>query len=182
MMVVIPTTEPAELRIGDTWQWRREDLSDYPPGTWSLSYHFRNASAYFDVAASADGAAFAVSVAKTTTATRVAGWYDWVAEVTDGTQRFDVGHGRAELLANYALAAALDGRSFARKMVDYIEAALLSRASTDQLDLVNAALADRSLSRDKSGLISLRAQFKSEIVREEARLAGRRASRILAVG
>ncbi len=169
MTATIPTTEPTALRVGDTWQWRREDLADYPASAWVLTYHFRNAAAYFDVTATADGAAHAVTVAKATSAGKTAGWYDWVAVVADlaGTVRYEVDRGRIELLPNYSAAAVLDDRSFPRKMVEAIEAVLLTRASADQLDLVNATLADRGITRDKSGLIALRSQFLAEVAREE---------------
>jgi hypothetical protein len=168
MAVSIPTTEPTTVRAGDTWQWRREDLAaDYPASSWTLKYYFRNASNKFDITASADGDAFAVTVAKATTAGRASGGYDWVASVESATQRFDIGTGRLEVKHNYALDRSFDDRSFARRMLEAIEAALLDRASSDQLDLVNAALGDRSLQRDKAGLITLRSQFLSEVRREE---------------
>ena len=165
MAASIPTTEPTSLRAGNTWQWRREDLSDYPASVWTLTYHFRNRTSNFDVTATADGDAFAVSVAMAST-NKATGWYDWLAVVTDGTDRHEVDAGRVEVLPDVSAAQAYDGRSFARKMLDYIEAALLDRASSDQLDLINAALADRSLARDKGGLIALRSQFKAEVNRE----------------
>ena len=49
----IPTTEPTRLRAGDTWQWRREDLSDYPATAWTLTYWFRNSTDHLDVSAAA---------------------------------------------------------------------------------------------------------------------------------
>ena len=174
MALPIPTTEPTTLRLGDTWQWRREDLaSDFPAGTWTLTYYFRNAAAHFDVSASADGTAFAVTVAKATTAGLTAGSYDWLAVVESATQRFEADAGRMTLTLNLASALNTDGRSFARQMLEAIEAALLSRASSDQLDVINAALADRSIARDKAGLITLRSQFKNEVKAEEnaARIA-----------
>lgn len=162
-----PTNEPSELRAGDTWEWRREDLSDYPAPTWTLSYYFRNAAAKFDITATADGTAFAVSVAKATSAGKTVGWYDWIAVVDDGTSRYQVDSGRLEVLPNLATDAVYDARSFARKMLDYIEAALLSRASSDQLDLINAQLEARSITRDKAGMIVLRSQFKREVAAED---------------
>lgn len=167
MAYTIPTTEPTTLRAGDTWAWRREDLADYPASAWTLTYHFRSATAFFDVTAVADGDDFAVSVAAATTVTRAPGRYAWTAFVTAGTERYQVDSGEIEVLPDVAQAAPHDGRSFARQMLDAIEAALLNRASTDQLDLVNATLADRSLQRDKSGLITLRGQFKAELVAED---------------
>lgn len=167
--MTIPTTEPTELRVGDTWQWRREDLSAYPASSgWTLKYFFRNASAYFDVTASADGDLYAIVVAMATTAGRAAGVYDWVAVVESATERFEVDRGQATLLPNYAAAAALDGRTFAAKLLAAVEAELISRGSSNQLDLINATLNDRSLTRDKGGLIALRSQLIAEVKREEA--------------
>lgn len=168
-----PTTEPTELRVGDTWAWTRS-LADWPASVWTLTYYLRNASAHIDVEATSDGDDFAVTVEKAVTSDYAAGWYDWVAVVDDGTSRHEVSRGRLRVLPDYSAAAALDARSFARQMVDSIEAALLDRASTDQLDVINAALADRSLSRDKAGLITLRSHFLAEARREEHTEALRR--------
>ena len=173
MAATVPTIEPAELRVGDTWAWRREDLSDYPASAWTLTYAFRNASAYFDVVATADGDAFAVSVAKATTAGKTAGRYDWTAFVADGTDRVEVPRGIVVLLPDMGTAAARDGRTWAAQMLDYVEAALLSKASTDQLDLVQAQLAERNLRFDIPGLLALRGKLRAEVRAEEnaARLA-----------
>lgn len=174
------------MRAGDTWQWRREDLSDYPASAgWSLKYYFRNAAAKFDVTASATGDAFAVEVAKGTSASKTPGAYDWIAVVESTTHRHQIDAGRLTVLPNLATDVVYDARSFARKMLDYIEAALLNRASGDQLDLINAQLDQRSMTRDKSGLTALRNQYRAEVRAEEnaARIADGKPSRnrILAV-
>ena len=174
MAQTIPTTEPTTLRAGDTWQWRREDLaSDFPAGTWTLTYYFRNAIGKFDVSASADGTSFAVSVAKATTAALPPGDWDWLAVVESATERFEADAGRLTIQPNLATSAPYDGRSFARRMLEAIESALESRATTDQLDLLNATLSDRGLQRDKGALIALRSQFQNEVKAEEnaARIA-----------
>jgi hypothetical protein len=179
MAYTAPTTEPTSLRAGDTWAWRREDLSDYPASTWTLKYYFRNASAKFDITASADGEAFAVSVAKATTATYAAGDYDWIAVVETVADRYQVDEGRVEVLPNLATNAVYDARTFARTMLDAVEAALLSKANLSQLDLVQAALADRSMQYDTAALLSLRKQFQSEVRREDAVRNGVDSSRLL---
>ena len=168
-MTSIATSEPDELRVGDTWQWTREDLaSDYPATSWTLTYYFRNATHYFDVTASADGNFFDVTVAKATTATKVAGDYSWVAVVTSATERFEVDRGAITLLPDYSAAAVLDGRSFAAKLLAAVETELIARGTSGQLDLVNAALADRNLTRSAGGLIALRSQLVAEVKREQA--------------
>lgn len=180
MASTVPTTEPTSLRAGDTWQWRREDLSDFPASAWTLKYYFRKATAYFDITASADGDNFAVSVAKATTANYPDGDYDWLAVVESATERHEVDRGRLKVLPNLATAAAFDARSFARTMLDAVEAALTSKASTQQLDLVQAALADRSMQYDTAALMTLRGQLLSEVRREDAVRDGYSTTRIVA--
>lgn len=167
MTYSVPTTEPTELRAGDTWQWRRDDLADTPAPAWVLTYYFRNATAYFDVIAAADGANHAVTVAKATSASKVAGIYDWIAVATSATERREVARGRTTILPDYAAAAVLDTRSYARKMLDTVEAALLGRATKDQLDVIESTLADRGLKRTPETMIALRSQLTSEVKREE---------------
>lgn len=168
MAATVPTTEPSALRAGDTWTWRRDDLSDYPASAWTLKYYFRNATAYFDIDAAADGDAHLVTVAKATTAGKAAGWYDWIAVATSATERYQVDSGRAEVLPDFSTAAAYDARTTARKLLDYVEALLLGRASADQIDIIETTLADRGLKRETGGLMKLRSQLAGEVAREDA--------------
>lgn len=154
-------------------------MSDYPASAWTLKYYFRNAAAYFDVTATADGDYFAVSVAKATTAGYTAGDYDWIAVVESATERFQVDEGRFELKPNLSAAAAFDGRSFARTLLDAVEAALSAKATAGQLDLAKAALADRSMEYSTTALMTLRSQLTSEVRREEATQNGIDARRVL---
>lgn len=182
MAYTVPTTELPQLRIGDTWQWRREDLGDYPASTWTLTYYFRNATSYFNVTATADADAFEVSVAKATTAGYVTGWYDWFAMVDDGAERYQVDSGRVELLPDPSGSVALDARTHARTMLDTIEAALESRAAADTLDLISTQLDARGLTRDREGLLKLRTYYRAEVAREDRARNGVKSNRILAVG
>lgn len=163
----IPTTEPAELRAGDTWQWRRDDLADYPASAWSLTYHFRNAAGDFDVNASADGDSFAVNVAKATTGALTAGKYHWYAFVDNGTERYQVDAGELEVLADVAGAGPYDGRKFAQRMLEAIEARLEGRASDDQLDLIAGTAEGLGYTREpgRDGLLAMRSQFALEVKR-----------------
>lgn len=179
MSATVPTTEPTTARAGDTWQWRREDLADFPASSWTLKYYFRNAASGFDVTATADGDAFAVSVAKATTSAYAVGTYDWVAFVESATERHQVDAGQIVIGYNFATTGAHDGRSFARTMLDAVEAALLSRASGDQLDLVQAALADRSMQYSPGALMTLRSQLQGEVSREKALQNGTESRRVL---
>ena len=164
--MAIPTSEPDSLRIGDTWQWRREDLSDYPASAWTLTYYFRNATAYFDVTATADGDAFAVTVAKATTALRAAGDYDWAAFAISATERHEVDSGKLTLLPDLATAAPFDARTDAEQLLAAVNAELSTMGSSGQVRLVTVALDNRQLTYDTRGLIALRSLLISEVNRE----------------
>jgi hypothetical protein len=140
----IATNEPSSLRLGDTWQWRREDLaSDYPASTWTLTYRFKNAVGGFEIIATADGNNFAVTVLAATTAayTSGAGTYAWAAQVSSGASKFTVDSGtlivEPNLFAGTSTAAS-DQRTHNQIVLDAIKAVMESRASKDQQEYVIA--------------------------------------------
>ena len=173
MTIEIPTTEPLSLVVGDSWAWRREDLSDYPAGTWTLKYRFKNASGGFEVDATADGTNFAVAVAATTTAGYASGVYSWAAQVSDGTTKTTVGEGSTTLIPSLFAgnaADALDLRSDAKKGLDAINAALLRKASNDQMEYeISVGGSMRRVRRcSMADLIAARSLYAAEVARELA--------------
>ena len=170
-MADTPTNEPLELRAGDTWAWRREDLaSDYPAHTWTLTYRFKNAASGFEIVASADGTNFAVSVAASTTATYTAGTYAWAAQVVNGTTKYTVDSGTLVVLANLfsgTATAANDQRTHAQIVVDAIEAVIEGRAAKDQQEY---AINGRMLKlMPVADLLRFRQLYKAELAAEQAR-------------
>lgn len=164
-MADIPTTEPLQLRAGDTWQWTRS-LADYPASDgWSLAYVLINATAKISILASASGDDHAVTVAAATTAGYTAGAYDWVARASKSGQVFTVGSGRIAILPSLAASTA-DLRTHARKVLEAIEAVLEGRASQDVLEY---QIAGRSLKRiPVADLLMLRDRYRAEVAREDA--------------
>jgi hypothetical protein len=140
----IPTNEPSSLRLGDTWQWRREDLaSDYPASTWTLTYRFKNAAGGFEITASADGDNFAVIVTAATTAAYAsgAGTYSWVAQAVNGTTKYTVDTGTSLILPNLfsgAATAASDQRTHNQIAYDAIKSVMENRATKDQQEYMIA--------------------------------------------
>lgn len=173
-MTTTATNEPIELRAGDTWAWRRDDLTDYPAPTWVLKYRFKNAAGGFEVVAAADGAAHAVTVAAATTTGYAAGDYDWFAWVESGATKYTVDEGKLTVKPDFrsgSAAVALDGRTHARKVLDAIEAVIEQRASKDQQAY---SIAGRSLQRTPlPDLMKLRDRYRLEVKREEAADAAR---------
>jgi hypothetical protein len=165
----IATTEPSELRAGDTWKWRREDLSDYPASDgWALTYRFRTPTFGFEVVAAADVDAFAVEVTPTENAEYEAGEYSWVARVTKLTEAYTIAHGSMTVLANLFAGdgdEALDVRSHAQKMLDLVEAALEAL----KLGAKAYSLGNREMTyRDISELTAMRDQYRAEVAEEKA--------------
>jgi hypothetical protein len=163
-----PTQEPLELHAGDTWQWRREDLADYPASVWTLKYRFKNAAGGFEITATADGDSFAISVAAATTAAYVAGEYDWVAWVGDGTGVYTIAEGRAKVLPDVRAGVAtlgLDLRTDARKYLDGLKAALLAR------DPSLAAFTFQTAAGARTKTFSTLAEVRAELDRAQADVA-----------
>lgn len=169
MAIDIPDTEPAKVRAGDTITWRKS-LADYPASDgWTLYYRLISATAKFDITAAADGADHLVTVAKSTSATYTAGDYVLVAWVADGTERVSLGQGRITVLPDLAAvsAAGYDARSQAKKMLDAIDAALLSLSSGERLAVVEAEMASRRIKYDVNGLMKLRNLYAAQVRAEE---------------
>ncbi|MBT9175411.1 MAG: hypothetical protein DDT22_01087 [candidate division WS2 bacterium] len=158
-------TEPTVLTAGDTWRWDRTDLSDYPASAWTLTYFLLRAGRQITITATAVGNFFRVSIPAATTATYPAGIYRWHAYVSRGTERFKVDEGTLEIQLNYAAqTAGFDTRSEVKKILDAIEAALLGRATADQMSY---SIGGRSISKIPiAELITFRDKFKIEYQKE----------------
>lgn len=160
----IPTNEPSSLRAGDTWKWTRT-LADYPAGTWTLKYRFKNATSYFEIVAGTSGTDHLVSVAAATTAAYAAGSYTWMAWVEGGSsEKYTVDTGTLAVDPDYrASTAAYDGRSHARKMLDAIEAWLEARDPA----VAEYEIAGRRMKYiPVAELIKLRSRYKTELANE----------------
>lgn len=164
-------TEPVELRAGDPWSWRRDDLVDgYPASAWTMKYRFGNSTRSFEVAAGADGDAFLVDLDSDATQAFVAGDYNWQAQVTliaDAAQRHIVSSGATRVTPNLfagTVGDPADSRSDARKGLDAVNAMLRGRATTGQQEYT---IGNRQLKLYKiSELIELRDRLALDVSRE----------------
>jgi hypothetical protein len=164
MAADIPSNEPSDVIAGRTWKWTR-DLSDYPAGTWTLTYYFKNAVSNFAIVATAAGTTHSVSVAKATTAGYRPGLYDWQAIADNGTESYVADSGQLTVAQDFATAGNYDRRTHARKVLDAIEATLERRATSDQLSM---SLGNRSISRiAPEELRALRDRYRQEVRAEE---------------
>lgn len=168
MSIEIPTIEPSKVRAGDTVTWLKS-LAQYPASSWTLYYRLINATAKIDIAAAASGDSHLVSVPIATSDDWTAGDYTYVAWVTDGTDRVTVAQGRMTVLPNLAAvtAAGYDSRTQAKKMLDAIDAAILSLSSGERLAVVEAEIAGRRFKYDFNGLMKLRNLYAAQVSAEE---------------
>jgi len=157
--------EPSALRAGDTWKWRRDDLSLYPASLWTLNYYFLKPDKQIVITAVADGNNYKVEVAKTITKEYPPGVYSWVAKVSKDSEEYTVDTGTMEILPDLVTATTgYDTRSQIKKTLDAIEATLEGRATKDQQSY---SIAGRTLSKIPiSELVMLRDKYKIEYEKE----------------
>jgi len=165
----IPNQEPTCFVAGDTVEWQRT-FSDYPASDgWALAYTFVNAGNRQQVNAVADGATHRVMITAEDSATWSAGDYDWQATVTQNTIRYTVGKGRTAVKPNFAATGAegFDARSYARRLLEAIDAQLENRATQNELDMVEYNIGMRGLRRSEEGLLTLRGLVAGRVWSEE---------------
>ncbi len=164
-------TEPAVLVAGDRWAWKRTDLGEaYAPSLYGLTYSFRlegssgTSSVEIEATASESGTEYVIEIASATTAAYNVGTYQWQAYITrtsDG-ERVAVGSGTFEVVADRAEDTS-DPRTHAKKMLDYIEAALENRATNYQLDILSYSFGSRDATRNPELLRKWRSHYRAEV-------------------
>lgn len=169
-MTTIPTVEPTQLRAGDTWQWRRNDLSAYPATAWQLKYYLLKAGTQIVITATADGLNYRCSVAATVTATYPSGIYAWIAKVSKGAEEYTISDGSIDVLPHLAAAATgYETRSHVKRVLDSIEAAIEGRATRTDLSYT---IAGRSIQHiPPAELIKWHTHYKRLYADEQATMA-----------
>ncbi|MEO7538882.1 MAG: hypothetical protein ABIV21_02560 [Pyrinomonadaceae bacterium] len=166
--------EPTHITRGERPEWTRT-FSDYPADEWTLQYRFRGPGNGFNVAATADGTGFAVSVPGTTTDDMVAGrylWQAWVTEIADATNIQMIASGFVTVTQGFdaASTAEVETRTAARIAYDAISASLAGIASSDQMEYeISTPAGSRRIKRyARSELVTLLRHYALIVAREEA--------------
>tara|TARA_R110000822_G_scaffold74601_3_gene179208 strand:+ start:103 stop:693 length:591 start_codon:yes stop_codon:yes gene_type:complete len=165
-----PTQVPTELKLGDYFAWKINNLSaDYPNSGYVLSYEFNlidgATPANITLTATNLGADYKVEVASSVTASYTKGEYNWIANITvnGSSNRVKVGEGFVTLQDNYAATTA-SVRSHAKIVLDSILAVIENRATMDQSSM---SIAGRSLSRMTiDELLKFKSHYKTEYLKE----------------
>ncbi len=141
-----PTVTPTKFRAGTTVKWTLDPGDDFrPAATWALAYRFNNGTAVTSVSATNAGdGTFLVTMSATVTGGMAAGDYTYSAIVTKGTEVFEVDAGTVTVEPSFTTAT--EGRSFAKQMLDLIEAGIKLKA-TNSPDVAAYTIAGRSLQK-----------------------------------
>lgn len=167
MTAEIPTTEPAQVRAGDSITWLKT-INDYPATDgWVLHYRLINSAGKFDITATASGSDHLVSISAATSATYTAGKYTLVSWVTLGSDRYSIESEQIEVLPDLAAqSAGYDTRSTAQKTLDLLDAAMQSQGSNawvQEYEIDGRRMKFRSVGE----FIAFRSKIRQEVVREQ---------------
>lgn len=184
----IPTTEPTEIRAGDSIVWERE-LEDYSAADgWTLKYKLLwAAGTAVTFSATGVGTLHSVSLAAGDTAGYAAGTATLVGYVEKGAgatlERATLSTSLVTILPDLTAATTHDGRSANRIALDNARAALASYMAKGQAHVAEYDIAGRRMKfRDSQQIVDLIRYYEAEVAREGRAARGVRGNRILAIG
>ncbi len=165
MAIDIPAIEPELIYAGETVQWTRS-FPDYPATDYTLKYYFNGPGAIDPISAAAYNTTdYLVTISAADSALYTYGIYSWVCYAEKGSgatiEKYRLGTG-------FITIKTLAGKSFAKTMLDAIEAILSSRATNKDLDLVGKTLGSSNITKKPELLMEYRAKYKSEYLAEQA--------------
>ena len=169
MALAVPTTEPDRFIQGAKVEWTR-DLADFPASAWTLTYTFLSPTHTFTVTGVASGDTHAATIASAASLDVPAGEYQWQALADDGAgdvKAIDSGF----LIVDRRYSQHAEGfelRSFARRMLELIEARIEGTADRDDLSYSTEGL---SVSRYSPEQLEERRSFYRRLVVAEDRKA-----------
>lgn len=173
-------TLPLRLIAGDSLALRLPAAGeDYPSADgWTVAMALAPASggALTSVSGTDDGDAWLINLTASASAALTAGQYDWVIRASRSGERATIQRGTLTVEAD--VAANVDRRSHARRVLDLIEAAIEGRASDVDLEYVfDNGRSVKMMGHDE--LFRMRDRYRREVAREEGRGAGGRPVRIV---
>lgn len=165
-MGTIPSTEPLQIRAGDTAKWTKL-FDDYPAGSWALSYVLKNSEQSITVDSgdiTTDGDQFMIEIPATETAGWAAGDYTLVAILTQSDDRATFMVGLLSILPDMASGEPFDGRTQNEKILATIRAIL-----ADPDDVGEYTIAGRQVK--KRDLYELEQRYAWRVLRERNQAA-----------
>ena len=144
----IPEKEPVTIYKGETVVWNRKDLTDYPVGSYAMSWTARlesNGGTTFSATVTEVDDYYKFTLDNSNTGGYTTGDYFWVLKVTqssDSEERI-LETGKITVKDNY-FGTTGDTRSHAKIMVDKLESLIEGKADSD---VSSYAIAGRSLNK-----------------------------------
>jgi len=172
MAATTPTTEPSQIRAGETLHFLKS-LADYPASDgYSITYSFRAINgSKIDFTTTADGDAHDAEVSFSETATWLPQTYQGVGIVSNGTEKKQVWQGQLIVLPDLsALDQGADTRSQAKRTLDNINAVIEGRASSA---ILNSTVEGTTLQRiPVTDLLMLRDRYTQIVADENSKARG----------
>ena len=166
----IPEKEPVTIYKGETVVWNRKDLTDYPVGSYAMSWIARlesNGGTSFSATVTEVDDYYKFTLDNSATGGYTTGDYFWVLKVTQSSdsEELILETGKITVKDNY-FGSTGDTRSHAKIMLDKIESILEGRADAD---VSSYSIQGRSLSKiGIAELLQWRDYYKAEYQKEVA--------------
>ena len=167
----IPEKEPVKIYKGETVVWNRKDLTDYPVGSYAMSWTARlesNGGTAFSATVTEVDDYYKFTLDNSATGGYTTGDYFWVLKVTQSSdsEELIIDSGKITVKDNY-FGSTGDTRSHAKIMLDKIESILEGRADAD---VSSYSIQGRSLSKISiNELLQWRDYYKAEYQKEIAK-------------
>ena len=167
----IPEKEPITIYKGETVVWNRKDLTDYPVGSYAMSWTARlesNGGTAFSATVTEVDDYYKFTLDNSNTGGYTTGDYFWVLKVTQSSdsEELIIDSGKITVKDNY-FGSTGDTRSHAKIMLDKIESILEGRADAD---VSSYSIQGRSLSKiGIAELLQWRDYYKAEYQKEIAK-------------
>ena len=167
----IPEKEPITIYKGETVVWNRKDLTDYPVGSYAMSWVARlesNGGTSFSATVTEVDDYYKFTLDNSATGGYTTGDYFWVLKVTQSSdsEELILETGKITVKDNY-FGSTGDTRSHAKIMLDKIESILEGRADAD---VSSYSIQGRSLSKiGIAELLQWRDYYKAEYQKEIAK-------------
>ena len=167
----IPEKEPVTIYKGETVVWTRKDLTDYPVGSYAMSWTARlesNGGTAFSATVTEVEDYYKFTLDNSATGGYTTGDYFWVLKVTQSSdsEELIIDSGKITVKDNY-FGSTGDTRSHAKIMLDKIESILEGRADAD---VSSYSIQGRSLSKISiNELLQWRDYYKAEYQKEIAK-------------
>ena len=167
----IPEKEPVTFYKGETVVWTRKDLTDYPVGSYAMSWSARlesNWGTSFSATVTEVEDYYKFTLDNSATGGYTTGDYFWVLKVTQSSdsEELIIDTGKITVKDNY-FGSTGDTRSHAKTMLDKIESLIEGRADAD---VSSYSIAGRSLNKlSVQELTEWRNYYKAEYQKEIAK-------------